>query len=96
MRCSKTRLSVAQAFNQTVIALAPPTTPTSQSQSQSFVATTTTTTGGTSDGVSSAVAGGGVMTEYRDTVCVTAPFVQVINSNEPCPYRQQYPHSVNK
>ena len=64
MRCSKTRLSVA-AFNQTVIALASPTTITT-SPSQSLVATTA---GGGS---------GGGMTEYRDTVCVTAPFVQVI------------------
>ena len=75
MRCSKTRLSVAKAFNQTVIALAPPPLPTSR-QSQPPVATTTTTTSG-----DSAPAAAGVLTEYRDTVCVTAPFVQVTTSD---------------
>ena len=68
MRCSKTRLSVA-AFNQTVIALASPAT-TTTSPSQSLGASTAAT--------NSAGGGGGVVTEYRDTVCVTAPFVQVI------------------
>ena len=75
MRCSKTRLSVAKAFNQTVIALAPPPLPTSR-QSQPPVATTTTATSG-----DSTPAAAGVLTDYRDTVCVTAPFVQVTTCN---------------